>query len=461
MLPACFSRFVLPCIVGCIHALGQVVWQNGSTCMKEILKRIIERILFFEARLLLARKKPKIIGITGNVGKTSTKDAIYTVIRQHVRARKSEKSFNSDIGVSLTILGLPNAWNNLFLWIVNIVEGLFIALFSRSYPEWLVLEMGVDRPGDMKRLATLVRPDIVVLTRFPDVPVHVEYFKTPEAVITEKMELVSAMKPEGTVIFNADDENIRHALSETSFHSIGFGRLTPSPYRASGEKILYENNLPIGCEYTISHGAEKGTIHIMGSLGAHNASTASAAFAVAGELGIPLASAIAAYAEHSTPPGRMKLIAGSKDSIIIDDTYNASPIAVEEGIDALADIVGAKRRIAVIGDMLELGRYSVKEHEKIGAHLSSKIDALMTVGVRAKSIAESAREGGMKNARIIEAGDADEAATALKELIKAGDVVYIKGSQGMRMERIVKAIMLAPERASELLVRQDEMWQVR
>lgn len=133
--------------------------------MKATLKLAIERILFFEARILLARKKPRIIGITGNVGKTSAKDAVYTVIHSHVRARKSEKSFNSDIGVTLTILGLPNASNNLFLWVINIVEGLFIAFFTRNYPEWLVLEMGVDRPGDMKRLASLVRPDIVVLDR--------------------------------------------------------------------------------------------------------------------------------------------------------------------------------------------------------------------------------------------------------------------------------------------------------
>ncbi len=429
--------------------------------MKETLKHIIERILFFEASILIARKKPKIIGITGNVGKTSTKDAIYTVIRQHVRARKSEKSFNSDIGVSLTILGLPNAWGNIFGWVINIVEGFFIALFSRSYPEWLVLEMGVDRPGDMKRLSSLVRPDIVVLTRFPDVPVHVEYFKTPEAVMEEKMELVRALKPEGTVIFNNDDENIRTCLRETSVHTIGFGKSVASPYMASDETVLYEEGAPVGYEYTISHGVEKGIVKNIGTIGTHNASTASAAFAVAGLLGVPLATAILAFNAHETAPGRMKLIAGIKGSTIIDDTYNASPIAVEEGIDTLASIDGAKRRIAVIGDMLELGQYSVKEHEKIGAHLSTKIDALMTVGVRAKSIAESAREGGMKDSRIIEISDADEGAEALRELIKTGDVIYIKGSQGMRMEKIVKAIMREPERAEQLLVRQDDMWQVR
>jgi UDP-N-acetylmuramoyl-tripeptide--D-alanyl-D-alanine ligase len=427
--------------------------------VKEMLKRAIERILFYEAKILLSRKKPKVIGITGNVGKTSTKDAIYTVIRGKVQARKSEKSFNSDIGVPLTILGLPNAWSSPVGWIINIVEGLMIALFAREYPEWLVLEMGVDRPGDMKRLATLVQPDIVVLTRFPDVPVHVEYFRTPEAVMDEKMELVLALKEGGTVIFNNDDPNIRERVLRHEVTAIGFGRTTPSPYMASEGTIIYEGTVPVGYEYSIEHAGKRVPIRIMGSLGTHNAYTACAAFAVAGALDISLEEAAKAYVEHTTPPGRMRIIPGMNGVTLIDDTYNAAPLAVMEGIEALSRVSLGKRRIAVIGDMLELGRFSVKEHEKIGRMLVTKVDALMTVGVRAKSIAESARDGGMKDSRIIEVGDAEHAAEGLAALVKPGDVVYVKGSQRMRMEKIVKALMAEPARASELLVRQDVMWQ--
>jgi UDP-N-acetylmuramyl pentapeptide synthase len=155
----------------------------------------------------------------------------------------------------------------------------------------------------------------------------------------------------------------------------------------------------------------------------------------------------------------MRLIPGKKGTMLIDDTYNAAPLAVMEGIDALAKISLAKRRIAVLGDMLELGRFSVKEHEKIGRMLITKVDALMAVGVRAKSIADAARDGGMKDSRIIEVGDAEAAAEALLGLIKEGDAVYIKGSQRMRMEKVVKALMAEPERAGELLVRQDTVWQ--
>lgn len=427
--------------------------------MKEVLKRAVEHILFFEAKILLSRKKPKVIGVTGNVGKTSAKDAIYTVIRNKVRARKSEKSFNSDIGVTLTILGLPNAWSSPMGWLINIVEGLAIALFSREYPEWLVLEMGVDRPGDMKRLATLVRPDIVVLTRFPDVPVHVEYFKTPEAVMEEKMELVHALNEGGTVIFNNDDPHIRERISRMEVHAIGFGKTTPSPFMVGEGTVLYEGEAPVGYQYTVEHAGARETIRISGSLGIHNAYTACAAFAVADALGIKLPEAAKAYTEHVTPPGRMRIIPGKKGTTIIDDSYNAAPLAVLEGVETLAKITLGKRRIAVIGDMLELGRFSVKEHEKIGRMLVTKVDALMAVGVRAKSIAEAARDGGMKDSRIIEVGDADGAAKALEGLIKQGDIIYIKGSQRMRMEKVVKALMAEPNRASELLVRQDTVWQ--
>ena len=120
--------------------------------MKNLFKQCVVAILTFEAKWLLKRKQPKIIAITGSVGKTSTKDAIYTVLKNHVHTRKSEKSFNSDIGVPLTVLGLRNGWNNPFLWIKNIIDGALHVFFAKGYPDVLILETGVDRKGDMQKL---------------------------------------------------------------------------------------------------------------------------------------------------------------------------------------------------------------------------------------------------------------------------------------------------------------------
>src|SRR3989338_7493023 len=190
--------------------------------MKHFFRHIITSILSAEARLLLARKKPKIIAITGSVGKTSTKDALYAVLKTHMRVRKSEKSFNSSLGVPLSVLGLPNAWGNPFGWLRNICEGLMAALFSDDYPEWLVLEVGVDRPGDMAAITAWVQPDIVVLTRLPHIPGPGEVFGAPEEGAKEKLQLFFALYENGILVYNNDDERVREAAASMRQRSIGY-----------------------------------------------------------------------------------------------------------------------------------------------------------------------------------------------------------------------------------------------
>lgn len=426
--------------------------------MKEFFKQSVTSIISLEARLLLWRKKPHIIAVTGNVGKTSTKDAIYAVIGKKFRVRKSEKSYNSDIGVALTILGLQNAWSNPFRWLINIVEGLAIALFSRSYPEWLVLEMGVDRPGDMKRLAHWIKPDIVVLTRFPEIPVHVEYFPSPEAVIKEKMELVLAMKEDGVVVYNHDDERINLALQDIRQQAIGFSRYSRSQFVAQRDITVYTDGLPSGMTFSIAHGNESIAIEVKGAVGAQYTYSHAAAVATGTLLGVSLDDARLALLEHVPAPGRMRVIAGIKGTVLLDDTYNAAPVAVEQSLMTLSEIKLARRRIAVLGDMLELGRYSTREHERIGLFAATHTDVLITVGVRARSIAQFALSAGMSEKNIAQFEDSIKAGRELQAGIQPGDVILVKGSQSMRMERVVEELMAEPARAEELLVRQDGVW---
>ncbi len=386
------------------------------------------------------------------------KDAIYTVLKQHVSARKSEKSFNSDIGVPLTVLGLPNAWNNPFLWFKNLFDGLLIALFSKTYPNYLILETGVDRPGDMVKLSAWIKPDMVVLTRFPDVPVHVEFFTGPEAVVAEKMCLVEALKPEGVVIYNHDDEIIKSQLPYIRQKTIGFSRLLPAHFTASADQFFYEDDLPAGVQFTVSHFAEAVTVRVRGVVGVQSVYTLTGALAVGMQCGISLEDAATALSEHNPAPGRMCVIPGIKGTVIIDDTYNASPIATEQALVTLKEIKHAKRRIAVLGDMLELGRFSAREHERIGQVAASCVDVLFTIGIRARKIAEGALEYGLPETQIFQYEDATQAARELQVFLKPGDVILVKASQGIRAERIVEEVMREPERAGELLVRQDEAW---
>ena len=157
---------------------------------------------------MLLRHKPKIIAVTGSVGKSTTKDAIYAVLSGSLHVRKSEKSFNGDVGVPLTILGCENGWKNPLKWLINIAKGLWLVLIPQSYPEWLVLEVGADRPGDIKRIARWLKPDIAVLTAIPETPAHVEFFASPDELMKEKLSLAESLKPGGTLVLYGDDSRM-------------------------------------------------------------------------------------------------------------------------------------------------------------------------------------------------------------------------------------------------------------
>jgi UDP-N-acetylmuramoyl-tripeptide--D-alanyl-D-alanine ligase len=426
--------------------------------MKSILKKIIVAILTFEAKILLSRTKPTIVAVTGSVGKTSTKDAIYAVIKKRVHSRKSDKSFNSDIGVPLSVLGLSNAWGSPIGWLKNIVDGLIIAFFPGKYPNVLVLEMGVDRPGDMEKLTEWIKPDVVVLTRLPDVPVHVEFFDSPEAVIQEKLKLVEALRDDGILVYNQDDPKAVEAAEKALQKSIGFSRYSLSDFTGAADKIVYENGVAVGFEFVLTHNNASTLIRVNGSLGVQHVYSYAAAIAVGSIFEVKVEDAAEALREHVPPQGRMRLIRGIKDTLIIDDTYNASPIATEQSLQSLREMRGVKRKIAVLGDMLELGQYSIAEHERIGEFAAETVDLLITIGVRARGIATGALEHGLSEKNILQYEDARQAGRELQGILEAGDVVLVKGSQGIRAERVVEEIMADPEEASELLVRQGDIW---
>lgn len=402
--------------------------------------------------------KPKIIAITGSVGKTSTKDAVYAAIKNHTYARKSEKSYNSEIGVPLTVLGLPNAWSNPLVWLRNIIDGLFTALFAKDYPEVLVLETGIDRPGDMTQLTKWLKPDVVVLTRLSNVPVHVEYFSSPEAVVAEKMQLVTALKPDGLLVYNNDDTIIQAELPNVLQRRVGFGRYLPTDFTAREDRVVYQDDRPVGMEFSLLRHENSYQISVRGTIGTHYVYSCTAAAAVADELSVPIDAAAASLCELQGPNGRMRIIPGLKGTVLIDDTYNSSPVACEQALQGLKEIAYATRKVAVLGDMLELGKFSADEHRRIGALVADAADVLVTVGVRAHTIAEGAMAAGLSEQNIFQYDDVMRAGKELQTMLKPGDVVLVKASQSIRAERIVEEVMAEPEQAERLLVRQDTAW---
>ena len=429
--------------------------------MKSIFKKIISLIITCEAILIIRKYKPKIIAVTGSVGKTSTKDAIFAVMSSSFFVRKSEKSFNSDIGIPLTILGCQNAWFDPIKWCRNIFRGFELILFTNKYPEWLILEVGADRPGDIKNVTRWLKPNVVVLTSFAKVPVHVEFFRDRDAVIREKKYLVDALKHDGILIVNGDDEDSVKIKESAKNISIIYGTSNIADLIATEIKNYYGKDGGIeGVTFKVEYKENIIPVIIKGALGDKSLYSSLAAIAVGISQKINIVKAAEALINLEASKGRMRIIKGIKNTTIIDDTYNSSPKALISALNTLKEIKvsNSAKKIAVLGDMLELGKHSIDEHYKAGKLVADVCDILLTVGIRSRKIAEGALDGLLSGKNIYQFEDSVEAGKFLQNILKEGDVILIKGSQSMRMERTVEEIMLEPDKAGELLVRQETEW---
>jgi len=430
--------------------------------MKNTFKKIISRILVLESRLVLLKYKPKIITITGSVGKTSTKDAVYAVISDIAYVRKSDKSYNSEIGLPLTILGLPNGWNNPLIWLQNIWKGFWLLVSPHQYPKWLVLEVGVGKPGDMKKTASWLKSDAVIITAIGETPAHIEFFSSRKHLIDEKAGLIKTLKPEGILILNADDATVLSMKEETRNLITTFGFKEGADLIGSGENIFYDDNqIPKGVIFRVDVGGVSLPVIIEKVFGRNHMYASLAALALSYGFKWNMVNAVQRLKNYDVSPGRMHLISGINNSFIIDDTYNSSPFACEAALQTLNDVKLPGRKIAILGDMLELGKHTKEAHENIGKTSKDKVDTLVVVGPRAKDIKQGALDAGMSKNKILEFLDSREAGEYMKNYIQNGDLILIKGSQGMRMERVVELLMSNPEDKEKLLVRQDKEWQKR
>lgn len=433
--------------------------------MKQSIKSIIISVLQWEAGKILKKYQPKIIAITGSVGKTSTKDAIFTILAGSFYVRKSEKSFNSQIGVPLTIIGCQNGWNNPFKWLMNLIKGFTLIILKIQYPQWLVLEVGADSPGGIKKMSEWLKPDILVITRFGKTPVHIEFFESVDDLIEEDGALIGSLKRKGIMILNSDDEDVRNFKNKSSNKAITYGTEGGSDVFASNYRVLYGINkkgkFPTGIQFKVEYNGESALIVLMGVVGAHHIYPSLAAIAVGVSQNFNLAKMSESLRSHVSPSGRMKIIKGIKNSIVIDDSYNSSPVALEEALKTLQMIEGAKRKIAVLGDMLELGVHSVSAHKEAGAIASRSCHLLATVGPRSRGIAEGALQNGMKEKDVLQFETSEEAGAYLENVISEKDLILIKGSQSMRMEKVVEEIMTELEKKEKLLVRQEKEWKER
>ncbi len=425
--------------------------------MKHFIFCILERA----AKKIIARQQPKIVAITGSVGKTSSKEAVVAVLGQKFRVRGARKNYNNELGVPLTIIGAQSPGRSVFGWLAVLWRAKKLQ-WSRDpkYPEWLVLEMGADHKGDITYLCQIAPPDVAVVTAVG--AAHTQFLGSIEDVAEEKSGVVRALKSGGIAVLNGDDAYAQDMCHETKGQTVlyGFGN---EDVRADGVEMEFPERgvWPRGMAAILRYHERAIPFVIEGVVGKHALYPALAAAAVGLSLGLSMEDVEEGLRQYVSPPGRMRLIAGIKNTIIIDDSYNSSPMAAIAAVETLAEIEPERggERYAVLGDMAELGNLALESHRALGHRIAElPIDFLITVGELGKEIGRAAKEAGMKEHCVADFSTSDEAGLFLQEKLEPGDVILIKGSQVARMEKIVKEVMAEPLRAEELLVRMDKSW---
>jgi UDP-N-acetylmuramoyl-tripeptide--D-alanyl-D-alanine ligase len=355
------------------------------------------------------RHDVRVIGITGSVGKTTTKELSAAVLARRYTVLKSEASYNNEIGLPLTLMKLKNEH------------------------ERVVLEMGMYDVGEISDLARIAKPQVGVVTIVG--PVHLERAGSIERIAQAKAELVKALpaEPEGVAILNYDDERVRAMARETQAKVFYYG-LSP-------EADLWVDDIEglglDGIRFRLHYGDEEMFVRIP-LLGRHSVHTALRAAAVGLVEGMDWQEIIEGLRGPS-PQLRLVSVPGPMGSIILDDTYNASPASTIAALNLLEELDG--RKIAILGDMLELGDYEEEGHQKVGMRALEVADVLITVGARGRIIGEAALRWGMASEQVHILDKNDQVIDLLEKMVKANDVVLVKGSRGMKMEQIVNALV--------------------
>ena len=350
---------------------------------------------------LRSHRPVKVVGVTGSVGKTSTRDMVYSVVKQKYKTLKTEGNYNNEIGLPLTILRYHDE-------------------------EVLVLEMGMNHLQEMSRLSMIARPDIACITNVGTA--HIGELGSRENILKAKLEIINGMKEGSTLIINQDNDMLQ-TVELPHLNVVRVGKGKEASIQAS-HIVLEETKSSFEVEYQ----GKKEIIEVPVQ-GEHNISNALIAIAVGIELNISLEDIKKGIQEFKLTKNRMDILEKNHKTVI-DGTYNASVDSMKSSIDVLANY--KKRKVAILADMLELGDYSQQLHEKVGSYVASKgIDILVCVGKEAKYIYQKARES-MKDVYYFESNQ--EVIARLDELLKEDDVILVKGSHSMNLKEVVEKI---------------------
>jgi len=420
--------------------------------MKNLFKRNLIALLGWLAKKMIKKHQPEIIGITGSMGKTSCKEAVKLVLGSKYQVLAPERSYNTEIGLPLTVFAekVPVKIYSLLGWLLLILRCFSKLIFWQNYPKILILEMGADKPGDIGYLTNLAKPHISIVTSVA--PTHLLRFKTVEEVAQEKSVIIQCLNKDDFALLNIDDEQVRKMASKTQAKVIFYG------FNPQADLVVLDLNQKFPqITFRLKYQNEEACFKL-NLLADYLVYSLLPAIACGIIYGFSLPEIARILKDYRPPKGRMNLIEGVNQSLIIDDSYNSNPQAALAALEVLAKFEG--RKIAALGTMNELGEYEEEGHRLVGQKVAEVADLLITVGEPArKYLASEANKSGLPASSIFCFKDSLSAGEFLRSRLEKGDVVLVKGSQNnVRMEWLVEKIMAHPEEAASFLVRQGPEW---
>jgi UDP-N-acetylmuramoyl-tripeptide--D-alanyl-D-alanine ligase len=400
----------------------------------------------------LEKYDPLVVGITGSVGKSTTKEAIYNVLSEKFFVRRNVSNYNNELGLPLSITGLKKPVGVLN-WLIFCFNSGSELKKMKDFPTHLVLEMGADKKGDIAHLCALVKPMIGVITNVGES--HMEFLGSKKGIMIEKRALIESLPKNGRAVLNFDDELVMKMKTKSKAKIMTYGLKKGSDVSAQNISIK-----PNGTSFKLSYNGSIIPVKIkLLGLGAVRAALAATAVGLAVDMDI--IHIVEGLKKWQSLPGRMNLIAGKNNMVIIDDSYNASSReSIISGIESLKRMTVNSRKVAVLGSMWEMGAATEEGHREVGKRAARYFDIIIAVEENAKYYKEGALVAGMAENDILIFSTTDELLLVLEKYLQPGDLVYVKGSQGKnRLEKVVYKLMKDKHRAKDILVRQSAEWQ--
>lgn len=424
------------------------------------MQQFIQSIITTLAKIILRRHQPVIIGVTGSVGKSNSKEAIALVLAKNFSVRASVGNLNNEWGVPLTILGVSSPGRSIFGWTKVLVQGLIQVLLPVKYPEVLVLEMGVDHPGDMDHLLSMTgAPHIGVLTHVSGS--HLEFFGSVSAIGKEKGKLLAAIEESGTAIVNADNDMALKEAGRTKAKVLTYGFAKEALVRAEHIRVIQENGQVEGVSFKLNYNGKSIPVRLPGVLGNHQVNSILSAVAVGIAMRMNLVDIASALLNFRPLPGRLQILPGRNNLVLLEDSYNASTVSIRAALTTLREII-APRKVVILGDVLELGSTKLDEHRKLAPDIiGSGATVFVGVGQYMSHLAAALHGTTFPEKSIYHFDDCEIALRSLPVILRKGDLVLIKGSQGLRMEKISEALLDESIDIQMALPRQGAAWRAK